>query len=691
MDFTDGPPERFTPVEKLSTKAARAEVEALRDAIAHHDHLYYVENAPEISDRAYDRLFHRLEELEDAFAALRSPNSPTQRVGGPPQDELAEVRHEAPMLSLNAVSAEDEVARFVDGLDGEARDLVLEPKFDGLSVELVYQAGALTRGATRGDGTTGEEVTANLRTIGAVPLALRGDDTPARVAVRGEVLLAKSDFQALNKARIERGEEPFANPRNAAAGTVRRLESKAVARVPLDLVAYEILALDGERGDTHWEELERLAAWGFKTDPHNTRARDLDAIANFHRWLLDQRDALDWDIDGVVLKVDDLEARERLGSRARSPRWALAWKFPPREEVTTLEDIVVQVGTGGILTPVALLAPVDVGGVTVSRATLHNEGEVARKDVRVGDSVRIARAGDVIPEVVERVAAPDVARGAPFAMPAKCPSCGTELVREGAHVRCPAGLACPAQLRGRLVHYGARDALDIEGLGERTAARLVDRGLVADLADLYALSPAELESLEGFARTSAEALVDAIQGAKRPPLDRFLHALAIRHVGRRVARVLAGAFATLDELRAAAVEDLQAVDDIGPATAASVHDFLNDPTNRDVLERMVAAGVRPVPVEGEAASPLAGLSVVFTGALADFTRAEARAEVERRGGRTSDDPSAATDYVVVGAEPGAKRDQAEAAGVAILDEAAFKQLLTNGDARRAADNEGVSR
>jgi len=687
MDFTDGPPERFTPVDELSTTAARAEVEALRDAIAHHDHLYYVENAPEIADAAYDRLFHRLEELEAAFSDLRSPNSPTQRVGGAPLDALAEVRHEAPMLSLNAVSDEDEVARFLDRLEDEARELVLEPKFDGLSVELVYDEGRLVRGATRGDGTIGEEVTANLRTIGAVPLELRGDETPARVAVRGEVVLAKADFQTLNRGRVERGEEPFANPRNAAAGTLRRLESKAVARVPLDLVAYEILALDGSRGDTHWDDLDRLAAWGFKTDPHNTRARDLDAIADFHGWLLDQRDALDWEIDGVVLKVDDLEARERLGARARSPRWALAWKFPPRAEVTTLEDIVVQVGTSGILTPVALLAPVDVGGVTVSRATLHNEGEVHRKDVRVGDTVRIARAGDVIPEVVERVKQPGVERGEPFAMPATCPSCGTEVVREGAHVRCPAGLACPAQLRGRLVHYGARDALDIEGLGERTAAQLVDRGLVRDLADLYALSAADLEGLEGFAETSARALVAAIQGVKAPPLDRFLHALAIRHVGRRVARVLAGAFADLDALRGASREALEAVEDIGPATAASVHDFLHDPANRDVLERLAAAGVRPKPVEGEAAAALDGLTVVFTGALADFTRAEARAEVERRGGRVTDSVSDRTDYVVVGAGPGAKRDEAAGEGVRILDEGGFKRLLA-GATPRAADGKG---
>ncbi|NBB71525.1 MAG: NAD-dependent DNA ligase LigA [Alphaproteobacteria bacterium] len=675
MDFTDGPPERFTPIDKLSKSDARAEVEALRDAIAHHDHLYYVENAPEISDAAYDRLFHRLEELEERFAELRSPNSPTRRVGTAPLAELAEVRHLAPMLSLNAVSDADEVAGFLDRLEDEARELVLEPKFDGLSVELVYEDGRFRRGATRGDGTSGEDVTANLRTIGALPLELRGDDTPERVAVRGEVLLARSDFQALNKARVERGEEPFANPRNAAAGTVRRLESKAVARVPLDLVAYEILALDGERGETHWADLERLAAWGFKTDPHNTRARDLDAIADFHRWLRDQRDDLDWEIDGVVLKVDDLEARERLGTRARSPRWALAWKFPPREEVTTLEDIVVQVGTSGILTPVALLAPVDVGGVTVSRATLHNEGEVRRKDVRVGDKVRIARAGDVIPEVVERVKQPGVERGEPFAMPQRCPSCGTEVVREGAHVRCPAGLACPAQLRGRLVHYGSRDALDIEGLGERTAAQLVDRGFVADLADLYALGMADLEGLEGFGRTSAKALVDAIQGAKAPPLDRFLHALAIRHVGRRVARLLAGAFETLDTLRGASVAELEAIEDIGPATAASVHEFLNDPSNRDVLERMAAAGVHPVPLDREAAGPLDGLSFVFTGALADFSRDEARAEVERRGGRVTESVSGRTDYVVVGADPGATRDQAEAEGVRIVDEEGFKRLL----------------
>ena len=664
-----------TPAEKLSANEARDEAARLREEINRHDHLYYVRNAPEISDAEYDRLFARLLAIEESFPDLKTNDSPTQRVGAPPLEAHDTVDHAAPMLSLDAVHTEAEVRQFLDFLKGElgaSPTLVLEPKFDGLSVEAVYEDGLFTRGATRGDGRQGEEITENMRTIRSLPLHLRGG-APADLAVRGEVYLPKAEFQAVNKARIERGAEPFANPRNAAAGLVRRLDPAAVARVPLRLVVYEVLAGGPEDGASHWRMLEALADWGFVTDGHNRRLSAFDEIAAAHADLLEARDALDVEIDGIVLKLDDLEARARLGTRARSPRWAVAWKFPPRQEETTIADIVVQVGRTGILTPVALLDPVDVGGVTIARATLHNAGEVARKDLRVGDRVRVARAGDVIPEVAERLPQPGKPREAAFSMPGHCPSCGAGLVEEGAYVICPAGIACPAQLRGRLTHYAGREAMDIDGLGARTAELLVARGLVHDLADLYALSVSDIRDLPGFAETSARNLRDAIRQAKTPPLDRFLTALGIRHVGPRVAGVLARAFGSLDALAQASEADLRAVPEIGPETAAAVGDFFAAPRNRDVLARLREAGVAPRPVAG-GAGPLDGLTFVFTGSLEDLTRAEAEDLVERLGGRATSSVSGRTDYLVAGADPGSKLEDARAEGVEILDEAGFRAL-----------------
>lgn len=681
MDFKKNPSTRFRKIKDLSCEDAKEEIEALRQGIAHHDHLYYVENRPAISDATYDKLFRRLEDLEEAFPEFRSGISPTQRVGAEPARALAKVEHQVALLSLDAALEVDEVRdfdRFIRRETGMDRvRYVVEPKFDGLSVEVVYEAGRYARGATRGDGVTGEDVTHNLKTIRALPLRL--PDTAAApdfLAVRGEVFLTKDAFHALNRERIERGEEPFANPRNAAAGTARRLDPREVARYPLDIVCYEILKVDAASFETHWQELQQLAAWGFKTAPHNRRVDSFEDIQEYHERLAAERDDLDYEIDGIVIKLDDVRARARLGTRQRSPRWALAWKFPPREETTRLRDIVVQVGMTGMLTPVAQLEPVDVSGVTVSRATLHNEGEVHRKDVRPGDTVRIARAGDVIPEVVERVDEPGRKRAEPFAMPSRCPVCGAEVVEEGAYYFCPAGLACPAQLIGHVIHYAAREAMNIGGLGERTVRQLVERGMVRDLADLYELSVDDLLELEGFAEKSAKGLHDAIQGTRKPRLDRFLYALGIRHVGEHTARVLAERFQDLESLRRASREDLVRVPEVGPEIATSVARFFEQAENRKVLDRLLDAGVGPRPLRGGGEEGrLEGRTFVFTGSLERFTRSDAERKVEDLGGRATSSVSGDTDYVVAGEGAGSKLDEAREAGVRIIDEEAFEKLL----------------
>jgi len=684
-DFKKNPRTRFKPVGELGKPEARREIEALREGIDYHDHRYYVEASPEISDAAYDRLFARLEELEEAFPEFEDENSPTRRVGAEPVESLATIRHTAPMLSLNAALEEDEIRSFCRTVRETAGDrsevcYVLEPKFDGVSVELVYRHGVFAHGATRGDGETGEDLSENLRTIGALPLRLRGEkrSAPDELAVRGEAFIGREAFQAMNRRRTERGEETYANPRNAAAGLLRRLESRIVADWPLDLFVYEILEIDEDRRvDTHWKEFDLFGEWGLKTDPHRRQASSLDEIRRFRDQLANDRDNLAYEIDGVVLKVDRLDLREELGARHRSPRWAMAWKFRPRQEVTVLDEIVLQVGMTGMLTPVALLRPVDVGGVTVSRATLHNEGEAQRKDVRPGDTVRVARAGDVIPEVVERVPRPGRKRSEPFAMPARCPVCESEVVREGACHFCPAGPACHPQLAGHLRHYGSREALDIDGLGAETSRQLIDRGLVRNLADLYTLRVEDIEGLDGFATKSARQLHDAIRKSAEPRLDRFLFALGIRHLGGRTARVLADHFGSLESLQRAGPEELQKVGEVGPETAASVHRFFAEPANRDVLDRMAANGlrVRDMPSR-KGGHRFKDQRFVFTGTLDDMDREQAREEVRLHGGRATSSVSSETDYLVVGQNPGSNKiADARKYGAKTIDENTFRKML----------------
>jgi len=682
MDFKKHPKTDFKDVNALSKEEAQEEIASLREGISYHDHLYYVKNKPKISDATYDKLFRRLQELEQAFPQLQSESSPTQRVGAAPVDELKDVRHAALMLSLNAALEEKDVGDFAAfvGRNTKKKKIayVLEPKFDGLSVEVVYENGKFRYGATRGDGEIGEDISENLKTIRTVPLQLQEGKTPfpSFLSVRAEAFMHKQGFQALNKARIEKGQEPFANPRNAAAGTLRQLDPKNVADKPLDVFFYDILKAEGDGFSSHWTALNEFPRWGLPTCPSNERCFSLNKIKAYHQRHLKKRDELDYEIDGIVIKLDEYALREALGIRHRSPRWALAWKFPPKEEVTKLVDIIVQVGRTGILTPVALLEPVDVGGVTVSRATLHNEDEVRKKDVRPGDKVRVVRAGDVIPEVLERVKQPGKRRGKAFKMPAGCPACGSEVMKEGAYDICPAGLSCPPQLSRRIMHYGSRDALDIAGLGKKTAEALVEKGLVKNVADLYDLTTKDIMALDGFAEKSAAQLYDAIQGTKEPELDRFLYALGIRRVGQRVARILAEEYGSLHALKEAGEADLKTISEIGPEIAQSVVSFFNQEENRKVLKRLTEAGVRPKKKSaGKKPQTLKGKTFVFTGKLENYTRQEAKRAVEDRGGRATSSVSKETDYVVVGEDPGIKLDEAKRHKVKILEEKGFSKLL----------------
>ncbi|MDD3642089.1 MAG: NAD-dependent DNA ligase LigA [Candidatus Krumholzibacteria bacterium] len=663
---------------------AQRRIAELRREIDRHDRLYYTDNAPEISDAAYDELRGELVSLEEEFPDLAAPDSPTQRIGAPPRSSLPPARHLRPMQSLDS-TADPAQARAFDervrrSLELDSVVYTVEPKFDGLSVELVYEEGVLVRAATRGDGTIGEEITPNARTIRTVPLRLAGASIPGSLSVRGEALLPLDGFRDLNRRMTEMGESGFANPRNAAAGSLRQLDSRITASRPLVFYAYEIMTIEGaDAPGTHAGELERLAAWGFLVDRNWRICEGIEEAIAFHAALAARREELPFEIDGVVIAVDDKAKRAALGARSRSPRWALALKFEPRREITTVEDIVVGVGRTGKLTPVALLLPVDVGGVTVSRATLHNAGEVERKDVRRGDRVRIERAGDVIPAVVERIPVPGRRRQPPFRMPGSCPVCRSPVAAEGANHYCTGGLACPAQLKRGIMHFASKGAFDIAGLGEKTVEALVDRGLVGGAADLFRLGKEQLLELDGFADLSADNLVAAIEGSKRIALERLIYALGIRNVGEHVARILAAHFGSIDALASAGEEELTAIREIGPEVAASVTGFFAGELGRRAVLELLELGVVPVAPERTAkGSPLAGKSFVFTGALETMTRDEAKRLVQSLGGRVSSSVSAKTDYVVAGIDPGSKYEKALKLGVKVISEKELRGLAAAG-------------
>ncbi|MCM8594472.1 NAD-dependent DNA ligase LigA [Accumulibacter sp.] len=672
------------------TPADRAS--ALRAEIEQHNYRYYVLDAPSISDAEYDRLFRELQQIEAEHPELLTEDSPTQRVGAAPLADFAPVTHALPMLSLNNAFSDGEVEAFDrrvrEALDGrQGVEYSAEPKFDGLAVSLLYEEGRLTRGATRGDGFTGEDVTANLRTLRSVPLHLRGAGWPSRLEVRGEVMLWRRDFETLNARQRDRGEREFVNPRNAAAGSLRQLDPRVTAARPLRFIAYGVGAVSrAALPAMHSELLDRLVEWGFATASERRRVSGLGGLLAYYAEIGQMRESLPYDIDGVVYKLDDLAGQERLGFVSRAPRFAIAHKFPAEEAITGLLDISLQVGRTGALTPVARLAPVFVGGVTVTSATLHNEDEIRRKDVRIGDTVVVRRAGDVIPEVVGVLAdrRPDGARE--FTMPANCPVCGSRVVRNAdeAVARCSGGLYCPAQRKQALLHFASRRAMDIEGLGDRLVEQLVDGRIVRTPADLYRLGLVALVQLERLAEKSAGNLLMAIERSKQTTLTRFIYALGIRNVGEATARDLAGHFGSLDRLLAAGDDELRHVPDVGPVVAESIRQFCSEPHNLEVIAQLRAAGVSWAEGEPQArpGGAVAGRTFVLTGTLPTIGRDAAKQLIEAAGGRVSAAVSKKTDYVVAGSDPGSKLDKALALGVPVIDEAQLRELLATGELRR---------
>ena len=675
-----------------SEVAARAAT--LRRELAHHGYLYYVEDAPEIPDAEYDRLFRELQAIEAAHPELRTADSPTLRVGGMPLQSFAPVRHRVPMLSIRtetdtteagAIAFDAKVRRDL-GLAADAPpvEYAAELKFDGLAISLRYESGVLVQAATRGDGETGEDVTQNIRTIGQIPLRLRDVDAPV-IEVRGEVYMRRDRFEALNERQRELGEKTFVNPRNTAAGAVRQLDPAIAAQRPLSFFAYGLGETVGwDLPSTHSAMLDALAAMGVPVCGDRAVASGADGLVTFHRAMGAKRDALPFDIDGVVYKVNSLELQQRLGFVTREPRWAVAHKYPAQEELTVVRAIDIQVGRTGRLTPVAKLEPVFVGGTTVSNATLHNEGEARRKDVRVGDTVIVRRAGDVIPEVVGVVLDRRPAdAGEPFdlirQLGGACPVCGSAIAREEGEAdwRCTGGLFCGAQRKQALLHFASRRAIDIEGLGEKVVDQLVDANLVRTPADIYRLDTPTLAALDRMGEKSAENLVKAIDNSRHTTLPRFLFALGIRHVGEATARELAKHFGELDPILEASAEDLAGVPDVGPIVAASVALFFAQPHNREVIAALRAAGVTwpAIEVAPREAQPLAGITFVLTGTLPDLTREEAGARIEALGGKVAGSVSKKTGYVVAGAEAGSKLDKAQTLGITILDQAGLLALL----------------
>ncbi|MHB9073570.1 MAG: NAD-dependent DNA ligase LigA [Desulfobaccales bacterium] len=657
-------------------------VQELREQINYHNYRYYTLDDPVVSDAEFDRLLAELTRLEETYG-LATPDSPTQRVGAQPLDKFETVNHRQPMLSLENAFSEAEVQEFDERLKrflktAEEFDYVLEPKMDGCAVELVYEYGRFTTGSTRGDGYRGENVTQNLKTVHTIPLGLltEAEPVPELLEVRGEVYMDLPEFKQLNEERLARGEPAFANPRNAAAGSLRQLDPKITAARPLKIYCYGIGEVRGRSFESQWEVLQTLKAWGLRVNPLIEPGRGAEAAIAYHRKLEHQRHGLPYEIDGMVIKVDSFILQERLGTKTRSPRWALAYKFAATQATTKILDIAVNVGRTGAVTPMAVMEPVEVGGVTVSRATLHNEDEVARKDVRVGDTVLVQRAGDVIPEVVKVILEERPPDAQPFKMPTHCPVCGTELVRpEGEKVtRCPNPDCFASRTRG-IQHFAGKSAMDIDGLGEKIVQQLVEAGLVKDVSDLYRLTEGDLIPLERFAEKSAQNIIKAIQASKKPALWRLINALGIRYVGEATAQVLAQHFEGLDELMQADLEELLHVEGVGKQVAASLREFFDNEPNQALIARLREAGVKGEPMEPASASPLAGKTFVFTGGLPHFSREEAKSQVTARGGKVTSSVSAKTDYVVAGMDPGSKLVKARELGVTILDEAAFEELL----------------
>jgi DNA ligase (NAD+) len=689
-------PQRSTQARSTAAAPTRETTEALRDSIRRHEHLYYVLDAPEIDDPAFDALMRELKEIEANHPEWVTPDSPTQRVGGKPREGFLKVPHSRPMLSLDNVNTPEDLAdwdRRVRALSGDAPiDYVTELKLDGLSLALHYTASAsggavLARAITRGDGTIGEDVTSNVRTIRSVPLSisketLRKSKLPVPFEVRGEVVMPTSAFLKLNQERESLGQAPAANPRNAAAGTIRTIEPNIVAQRRLDFYGYFALQLaagaEGENAfSTQVETLDALSAAGFRVNPHPGPLHTLEQLQTFVARAEEQRADLGYEIDGVVIKVDSTPLQKRLGFTGKAPRWAVAYKFTARGGVTRLEDITVQVGRTGKLTPVAVLSAVAIGGITVTRATLHNADEIERLGVKIGDFVRVERGGDVIPKIVEVVDDKDHPRGhRTFHFPTHCPVCGSEIVRtEGeADYRC-VNVDCPARLRESLLHFASRNVMNIDGMGEAVVTQLMERGLVHSIADLYSLSSEALLTLERIGQKTADSLIAEITQSKKAPLDRVLFGLGIRFVGERTAQLLAEAFGSMDALMAASVDDLERVQEVGPRVAAAVHEFFAEPRNRELIERLRTAGLTFTAEKRKRSAKLEGLTFVLTGTLPTLSREDAKERIEAAGGRVSGSVSKKTSYVVAGDDAGSKLDKARDLKVPVIGEPELLEML----------------
>jgi DNA ligase (NAD+) len=666
----------------MTKNQAARRIETLRQEIARHEHLYYVLSTPEISDQEYDRLERELRDLEAGFPDLITPDSPTQRVGEKPSESFPSFTHRLPMLSLDNTYSQGELREFEERIfrqiGRQELEYVAELKVDGLSMALHYQGGRLVRGVTRGDGERGDDVTPNVRAIRAVPLALRGEEIPEELEVRGEVYLPRNRFQALNQEREEADEEPFANPRNAAAGSLKSLDARVVAARGLDVFLYAVASAKGAKLPSQWQALQSMRAWGLKINPSSRLCRGLDEVLAFCAEWQEKRQSLQYDIDGVVVKVNSCALQQELGFTSKFPRWAIAYKYPATQAATVVKAIEVQVGRTGKLTPVAHLAPVLLAGSTVARATLHNEEEVARKDVRVGDTVLIEKGGDVIPKVVRVVEEKRPARTRAWTPPDECPVCGAAAVRPEGEVdrRCP-NASCPAQIEERLKHFARREAMEIEGLGDVLVQQLVEKGLVKDFADLYALRLEHLVGLERMAEKSGQNLLGQIEASRERELRRLLFGLGIRFVGERAAMLLARQFRSLEALADASEEQIDGIYEIGPAVAQSVHDWFRQARNRDLIGRLQAAGLRTEEEAGAAVSQaFQGMQFVLTGSLESLTRDQAKAAIEARGGRVTSSVSKKTSVVVAGREPGSKLDKAKELGVRVVDEPGFKALLS---------------
>ena len=657
-------------------------IEQLREEINYHNYLYYVLDQPVITDADYDALMRELKEIEDKYPETVTPDSPTQRIGAPPSEKFASVSHSIPMLSLDDAFSQEEVLEF----DQRAKRLLqtdeeieytVEPKMDGLAVELVYENGMFVLGSTRGDGYTGEDVTANLRTIRSLPLRLieRHLSPPGRLEVRGEVFINKDAFKRLNKKRMEDGEPPFANPRNAAAGSLRQLDPNITAGRPLNIFCYGIGIAEGCSFGTQWEVLSSLRKWGLRVNPMAEKQKGIRGAIHYHRRMNRKRKDLDYEIDGIVIKVNDLDLQKRLGAKAKSPRWALAYKFEAAQAVTRITDIQLSVGRTGAVTPIALMEPVKVGGVVVSRATLHNEDEIRRKDVRIGDWVIVRRAGDVIPEVVRPLPERRTGKEQVFVMPQTCPVCGSNLRRKPGEAvwRCP-NPECFPRLVKQLTHFASKGAMDIEGLGPKVAEQLISAGLVRSISDLYSIKLSDLLSLDRFAEKSAENLLSAIETSKETSFARFFYALGIRHVGDVTAQLLADHFGSMEALKDASEEELMAVEGIGPEAAFSIRSWFDDNKNLRLMESLLDAGIRFTDLREARTSPLKDRTFVFTGGLSSLTREQAKNIVRDLGGQVASAVGRKTDYVVAGGNPGSKLRKALELGIPVLSEEEFLAL-----------------